>query len=283
MPRTNYIDIMEKNHMEIPWHDYTNADSNALIANADLIEKASVIGRVGLIMLSCGTGAWRVRTSMNKLSKELGVTCTVDVGLMSIEFNCFDGNDCVSQSLSIANTGVNTSKLYRMEQFVDNFPNEEAHLTGEMIHKRLDEIEQIHTLYSPVKLGLAAALACCGFTFLLGGGPIEMLFAFIAAGTGNLIRTKLIKHHFTLFMNIAVSISASCLIYAILLKLAILMFNILVWCSGYTGPYLGWRIPCIFDCRIPYADCSVYRSTAIGAAAFDCVGYFRCPFNKLLY
>mgnify|MGYP004517677691 CR=1 FL=1 len=71
----------------------------ALIANADLIEKASVIGRVGLIMLSCGTGAWRVRTSMNKLSKELGVTCTVDVGLMSIEFNCFDGNDCVSQSL----------------------------------------------------------------------------------------------------------------------------------------------------------------------------------------
>ena len=81
-------------------------------------------------MLSCGTGAWRVRTSMNRLSKSLGVTCTVDVGLMSIEFNCFDGKDCVSQSLSIANTGVNTSKLYRMEQFVDSFPKEEVHLTG---------------------------------------------------------------------------------------------------------------------------------------------------------
>ena len=226
MPKTNYVDIMEKNHMEIPWHDYTNTDSNALIAEADLIEKASVIGRVGLIMLSCGTGAWRVRTSMNKLSKELGVTCTVDVGLMSIEFNCFDGNDCVSQSLSIANTGVNTSKLYRMEQFVDHFPNEEAHLTGEMIHKRLDEIEQIHTLYSPVKLGLAAALACCAFTFLLGGGPIEMLFSFIAAGIGNLIRTKLIKHHFTLYLNIAASISAACLIYAVLLKFAIVLFHI---------------------------------------------------------
>ncbi len=226
MPKDNYIDIMEKNHMEIPWHDYTNTDSNALIADADLIEKASVIGRVGLIMLSCGTGAWRVRTSMNKLSKELGVTCTVDVGLMSIEFNCFDGNDCVSQSLSIANTGVNTSKLYRMEQFVDSFPDEEAHLTGEEIHKRLDEIEQIHTLYSPAKLGLAAALACGSFTFLLGGGPVEMLFAFIAAGVGNVIRTKLIKHHYTLFLNIAASISAACLIYAILLKLAIVLFNI---------------------------------------------------------
>ena len=76
----------KKNHMEIPWHDYTENDSNVLINKAGLIEKASVIGRVGLIMLSCGTGAWRVRTSMNRLAKELGVTCTVDVGLMSIEF-----------------------------------------------------------------------------------------------------------------------------------------------------------------------------------------------------
>ena len=223
---SDFIDIMEKNHMEIPWHDYANDDSNVLIAEAGLIEKASVIGRVGLIMLSCGTGAWRVRTSMNRLAKELGVTCTVDVGLMSIEFNCFDGKECVSQSLSIANTGVNTSKLYRMEQFVDNFPKQEAHLTGEEIHRRLDEIESIHTLYSPAKLGLAAALACCAFTFLLGGGPIEMVLAFIAAGIGNVIRTKLIKHHYTLFLNIAVSISAACLTYTVCLHLAEMLFHI---------------------------------------------------------
>ncbi len=53
---SDFIDIMEKNHMEIPWHDYANDDSNVLIAEAGLIEKASVIGRVGLIMLS-----WRNR------------------------------------------------------------------------------------------------------------------------------------------------------------------------------------------------------------------------------
>ena len=223
---TNFIDIIEKNHMEIPWHDYAKDDSDMPIADADLIEKASVIGRVGLIMLSCGTGAWRVRTSMNRLSKELGVTCTVDVGLMSIVFNCFDGTDCVSQSLSIPNTGVNTSKLYRMEQFVDHFPDEESHMTGEDVHRRLDEIEEIHTLYSPAKLGGAAALACCGFTFLLGGGPIEMVLAFIAAGIGNYIRTKLIKHHFTLFLNIAVSVSSACFTYAAFLKLAEIMFHI---------------------------------------------------------
>lgn len=217
---------MEKNHMEIPWHDYINEDSDKLITQAGLIEKASVIGRVGLIMLSCGTGAWRVRSSMNRLSKELGVTCTVDVGLMSIEFNCFDGNDCISQSLSIPTTGVNTLKLYRMEQFVANFPKEEAHLTGEEIHTRLDRIDEIHGLYSPAKLGLAAAFACCAFTFLLGGGPIEMLLAFVAAGVGNTIRTELMKRHLTLFLHVAASVSAACLTYAGLLKLAEVLFHV---------------------------------------------------------
>ena len=113
-----------------------------------------------------------------------------------------------------------------MEQFVDSFPKEEVHLTGEEIHKRLDEIERIHAIYSPVKLGLAAALACCAFTFLLGGGPVEMILAFLCAGIGNVIRTKLIKHNFTLFLNIAVSISCSCLLYSILLKLAEILFHV---------------------------------------------------------
>lgn len=47
---TSYVDIMEKNHMEIPWHDYTGDDSNVLISDAELIEKASVIGRVGKLL-----------------------------------------------------------------------------------------------------------------------------------------------------------------------------------------------------------------------------------------
>lgn len=165
---SSFVDIMEKNHMEIPWHDYASNDSDVLICKAGLIEKASVIGRVGLIMLSCGTGAWRVRSSMNKLSRELGVTCTVDIGLMSIEFNCFDGHDCVSQSLSIPNTGVNTSKLYRMEQFVDSFPDKEAHMTGEEIHKCLDQIEEIHALYCP----------CCPWT----GCGSGLLWIYLSSG-----------------------------------------------------------------------------------------------------
>ena len=42
MQKNNYMDIMEKNHMEIPWHDYTENDSNVLINKAGLIEKADL-------------------------------------------------------------------------------------------------------------------------------------------------------------------------------------------------------------------------------------------------
>ena len=54
------------NHMEIYWHDYAKQEGNVPISKASLTEKASVIGRTGLMLLSCGTGAWRVRNSMNK-------------------------------------------------------------------------------------------------------------------------------------------------------------------------------------------------------------------------
>ena len=139
---------------------------------------------------------------------------------------CFDGENCFSQSLCLTNTGVNTSKLNRLENFINDFPTKEKYLSGEQIHSYLDEIERIHGLYSPVALGFAAAFACGAFTFLLGGGPVEMLLAFFGAGIGNFVRCKLTKHHFTLFLGITASVAAACLIYATLLKTTELLFGI---------------------------------------------------------
>ena len=73
---------IKKNHMDILWHEYADKNDNTPITKAPLPAKASIIGRVGIMMLACGTGAWRVRSSMNELSELMHITCTVDIGLM---------------------------------------------------------------------------------------------------------------------------------------------------------------------------------------------------------
>ena len=222
-------EVIKKNHMDVAWHEYTDENGgNVPVVDSSIAEKASIIGRVGIMFLSCGTGAWRVRSSMNTLAEALGITCTEDIGLMSIEYTCYDGENGFTQSLCLTNTGVNTLKLNRLEHFIRNFEKEGKHMSGEQLHTFLDNIEKTHGLYSPPALGLAAAIACCGFTFLLGGGPIEMFCAFVGAGIGNYLRCKLTKHHFTLFLCIVSSVSLACFAYAGLLKLGEILFGISV-------------------------------------------------------
>lgn len=212
--------------MDVLWHEYADPADSTPITHAELSAKSSVVGRVGIMMLACGTGAWRVRSSMNELSELMHMTCTVDIGLMSINYTCFDGNDSFSQSLCLTNTGVNTSQLNRLEKFVANFSAKELSLSCEKIHSALDDIETIHGLYSPSTLAIAAALACGAFTFLLGGGIVEMLCAFVGAGIGNYVRCKLSKHHLTLFLCITSSVCIACLSYTALLKLLELIFSV---------------------------------------------------------
>ncbi|MDK7326420.1 threonine/serine exporter family protein, partial [Lactobacillus mulieris] len=84
---------------------------------ATLVEKASIVGRVGLMILSCGTGSWRVRDSMNTIARALDITCSADIGLLTIDCTCFDvNNQSYSQTLTLPATGVNMTKLNELER-----------------------------------------------------------------------------------------------------------------------------------------------------------------------
>ncbi len=219
-------DTIIPNHMNIDWHDYTGHVKDKPVREASLPVKAALIGRVGLMLLSCGTGAWRVRSSMNSLSEHLGVTCTANIGLLTIVYTCFDGHKTFTNSLALNNTGVNTSRLDRLERFVKNFPKDGISKSAEQLQSELDGIEQIRGLYTPAMLGLAAAFACAAFTFLLGGGIIEMVCAFIGAGAGNYLRCHLIKRHFTLYLCVISSVALACLAYVASLRLIEMAFPV---------------------------------------------------------
>lgn len=47
---------IRKNHMDILWHEYTDKGGEETpVTQSSLREKASIVGRVGIMLLSCGT------------------------------------------------------------------------------------------------------------------------------------------------------------------------------------------------------------------------------------
>ena len=237
MVETN--DGLVSNHMQIPWRELADKEANNLVVNASLKEKTIIVGRVGLIMLSCGTGAWRVREAMNTMARILKVYCSADIGLISISYTCFDDVNSYTESLSLKSSGVNTDKLTNMQQFVTMFQNEGAFLKVKDVHRLLDRIDAKKGNYTPILLGLAAALACCSFVFLLGGGPVEMLCTFFGAGLGNYTRAKMNGKHLTMFAGLAAGVAVACLTYLIFSRGLELLFHINVAHeAGYIGAML---------------------------------------------
>ncbi|KRL05401.1 hypothetical protein FD46_GL000811 [Liquorilactobacillus oeni DSM 19972] len=221
--------------MTIHWKDFIT-DEKLLAKDASLKERASIVGRVGILILSCGTGAWRVREAMNKVARALKITCSADIGLMSLQFTCFNKVTSCTQVLSLPNTGVNTDKLDNMERFVNNFEKDSINLTVKQIHLQLDHIQRKPSNYVPLIQGLAAAIACCSFIFLLGGGIPEMLCSFIGAGSGNWARSKLNSKHITTLISVAVGVAVASLAYLCIFKVFESYFQIL---ASHEAGYIG--------------------------------------------
>lgn len=217
---------LKKQHMTIHWKAIVQDDASIPATEATLKEKATLVGRVGLMMLSVGTSAWRVRNAMNNVSRCLGLTCSADIGLLSIAYTCIEGTDTYTQSISIPTTGVNTHKLMQMELFMREFPEKVSTCSVKQIHLVLDEIRDLPANYPAWKLGLAAAFACSAFTFLLGGGLVEMCCAFLGAGVGNFIRKQMLERKISLLANVAVSVAASCIVYVLSILLIQQLFSI---------------------------------------------------------
>ncbi|MGB4091939.1 MAG: threonine/serine exporter family protein [Ruminococcus flavefaciens] len=220
------MSTFRKHHMSIDWHDMIDTENIIPATKASLKEKSLLVGRVGLMMLSVGTGAWRVRASMNKISRALGITCNADIGLLSIEYTCIENGETFTNAISLNTTGVNTDKLNELESFTDGFAERAGKYSMEQFHMILDKFAEMKGNYKSWDLGLASGLACCAFTFLLGGGIFEMIGAFIGAGTGNFVRRKLLERHITLLGNVSVSVAAACTAYVLFIKLAELIFGI---------------------------------------------------------
>ena len=81
--------------MQADWGEVVDG-GEGLAREASLADKSTIICRTGQLMLASGTGAWRVRDSMNRVARVLGVTVHVDLSLLSIECTCIEGHETFS-------------------------------------------------------------------------------------------------------------------------------------------------------------------------------------------
>ncbi|MBR0364959.1 MAG: threonine/serine exporter family protein, partial [Clostridia bacterium] len=137
-----------------------------------------------------------------------------------LELTCFDEGDSYSEAFSLRTAGVNTDKLDAVEKLVAEFEETCQTTSVSEYHHMLDDLEKKPANYNDWKLGLAAAFACGAFTFLLGGGIPEVLCAFLGAGVGQFIRSKMLGKRITLIACIIVSVMAACLTYVGTISLA---------------------------------------------------------------
>ena len=265
------------------------------VAEAGIAAKASVIVRVGMLDLGAGTGSFRVREMMHRISYPLGVHVRADVNLTDIEATCTDGHERITEVVDLPTTGVNTERIWLLEHFADWFSvnlglgsmyhvrpgiseklvdglaspesrhsamrpvslrsgragklagredarrrsmaprqghrppkgeyarhfdhvgavaerdGRQSPITVSEVHDRLDLIERRKPLYAPWFSGLASAVACAAFVFLLGGGLYDMVGAFIGAGLGQWLRRRLFAHRLNQFFVTFVCVAVAAL------------------------------------------------------------------------
>lgn len=214
--------------MPIKWHEMIDEDSTEPASKADLHEKATLVARTGQMMLSVGTSAWRVRAAMNKIARALEVGLSADIGLTCINYTVIDGEQTESGTVALPTTGVNTHRLMYLKEFSDGFAERVDRYSVTQFHRILDKIAELPPNYNAAQLGFAAAVACCAFTFLLGGGPVEMMLAFFGAGVGQFVRKKLIENKITLLANVTVAVASACIAYMLLSLLCENIFGLSV-------------------------------------------------------
>lgn len=199
-------------HMQAKWREVVSK-GDELAVNAPLADKSTIICRTGQLMLASGTGAWRVRDSMNRVARVLGVTVRIDLSLLTIQCTCIEGHECFSEVVSLPTTGVNTHRIWLMEDYIHEIEGQGEGLSVRGFHKLLDVVERSTPDYSSLQLGLASAFACAAFVFLLGGGPVEMLCAFVGAGMGNYVRVKMLARKLGQFSCIGCGVAVACVSY----------------------------------------------------------------------
>lgn len=183
--------------------------------------KSDLVLRVGKICLAAGTGSYRIKQSMRHVAYMLGVENQAHITLTEINSTCRNGKQFKTEVTTIQGVGINTNNIQLLETLlIETQARYQQMSESELIRfldKSLSEIENQPALYSLRQSALFAAVACSSFTFLIGGGLIEMLGVFFASGFGQALRKTLLHKHLNQFVVTMLAAAVASSVYFLII------------------------------------------------------------------
>lgn len=180
----------------------------------ELIRQSGVALRVGRLSLSAGTGSYRVKSSMARVARAIGVDRhEAHVTLTEITTTSHRGASFRTEVAEVRSVGINADRLAELERLAGTLAASPRRASVEQVSAELDRIERKPPLYPDVVNALWAAVACAAFAFLNHGGPVEMGGAFVAAWLGQLTRRLLLHRGFNQFGVTMLAAAVACLAY----------------------------------------------------------------------
>jgi len=152
-----------------------------------IVAQSQVVLRLGRILMKSGASAYRIKASMARLAKAVGLDeHHAQVTFTEIATTAYGNGNFRTEVAEQRTMGINSHKIDLLGNFISELPER---ITPQEANAELERIDSMPHLYKRWMLALASAVACAGFAFLNRGGLIECSAGFISARVGRLFRS----------------------------------------------------------------------------------------------
>ena len=177
----------------------------------ELIRQSGIVLRTGKLMLSAGTGSYRVKSAMHRVAVAVGLDrLHAHVTLTEITATSHRGPIFRTEVTEVRAIGVNADQIAELERLTKGL---QPPATVDEIVAELDRIERKPALYPPLVNALWGSLACAAFAFLNNGGPVEIIGVMLGAGMGQFVRRSFAQRGYNQFGAAMVAAAVACLGY----------------------------------------------------------------------
>ena len=169
--------------------DSVNSDDD-LRHDHEFVNDTEAVIRLGSMLLSSGTGSYRVKRAMTDTGDALGMDrLDATVGLTEITVTAHRGDNFRTVAREVYRVRVDSSRISALEELAHNLPEG---MTGRDVEARLDNISRtVRPQWKEWQTILAGGFACAGFAILNKFSLADSLVVLLAASAGQFVRGRL--------------------------------------------------------------------------------------------